>query len=79
MTGCFAVSNSVTVTKSIVNGGAISFNGLTTIDACDSNGMGISPDLMDAFGPNMEWVVSMANGLIVLTSDTLPLTRRLHG
>ena len=71
--GCFSVSNSITVTKSLVEGGTISFNGQDTIMACASNTFMVDPDLIGAFGENMSWVISSNSGFILAISDTLPI------
>jgi len=68
LSGCFALSNSVTVNKSDVNGGVISTdNNTTSVTVCVGDG---TPDFVNvvldnATGANNQWIITDANGNIL--------------
>ncbi len=74
VSGCFALSNPVTVSTADITAGSISSTQGSTISACVGDGV---PDLVDAVvtgntGANNVWLVTDANGNILNANATLP-------
>ncbi|MEO1623966.1 MAG: T9SS type A sorting domain-containing protein [Bacteroidota bacterium] len=65
LTGCFNLSNSISVVRNGVDGGTISTNDPTTICAGDGQGDPIDVTLMDNEGTNSAWVITDTAGLIL--------------
>jgi len=73
--GCFDLSNAITVNRTVLNGGIISFsNGMDTMDICTGDAMIDSLDinLSDNEGPLFSWVLTDTSGLILELPDMLP-------
>lgn len=62
--GCFALSNGITISKEDVNGGVASFNGDTDISVCGAVPARFVIDLEGNSGESGTWVIVNSNGVI---------------
>ncbi len=71
-TGCYGLSNSITVTKRSSSGGTITSNGgFTFLDICGVTGnQQVSVDIFNNFGNNSQYIVSDQNGNIIALSSS---------
>ncbi len=70
--GCYDLSNQIIVNKNAVDGGAITTSLGTTIDICinEDFNSAVNVDLSGEFGPNSQWMITDAEGVILdLTSQ----------
>ncbi len=70
--GCFEISNSILISKNIVNGGDIMMpNGDTTITICVGDGISDAfiPISSDAVGPNQSWIIADTSGQILAVTS----------
>ncbi len=70
LSGCFGLSNSITVHRETSNGGFISYDGEVYIEICEDDGVSNQIDLnhINQVGQNTIWVITDENGLIIETS-----------
>jgi len=71
---CYSLSNSIEVSKEVVNGGVISSNGVTYINICEGNGTSnvINATVAGALGNNSQIVIADAAGNIIDANPTFP-------
>lgn len=82
LTGCFALSNSVTVNLLFADGGQISVNGETDLEICVASGsqtLLINPELTNNIGPGSIWIITDASGIIQSLGSVLPLDLTNYG
>ncbi len=71
--GCFALSNTVRITKEILEVGSISIDGDMQVSLCGATSMSISPIVTGQTSTNIRWVVTGPTGLILNIFDGLPI------
>ncbi len=73
--GCFNLSNSITISKMVADGGVLSSNGVTFINICDGNGTSNVVNIVanNTSGTNSQIVQTDGNGNITNTNPTFPL------
>ena len=74
ITGCFALSNSVTVSTETVSAGTISSPQGSTITVCVGDGVSdsVTASVTGNTGANNQWLITDANGTILVTPSALP-------
>jgi len=73
LSGCFVLSNSVFVQKSLIDGGMISFDGADDFQACETSSFLLEPLLEDTIGGTSRWILYIPSGLIVSVYDSTPI------
>ena len=71
--GCFALSNSITISRFDIEGGSISLEGgATSIDICSGDGVADSLEVLATgfSGPQMVYLVTDTSGLVLAQSDS---------
>ena len=66
-------SNSIRVTKQLLQVGNISIDGDTQLSLCGATSMSISPELIGTTSTNVRWVVTSSSGFILNTFNDLPI------
>jgi hypothetical protein len=73
LSGCFVLSNYISIEKELIDAGMISFDGDSTFVACQTSSFVINPLLQDTFGGISQWVMYTPSGMIVSIQDDLPI------
>lgn len=76
LSGCYGLSNSITVVKEFAEGGVISIDGQTEVEVCVDSGESLiylSPSLTGNSGMGSLWVLTDALGNIIEFNPSFPL------
>lgn len=71
--GCFVVTNTLDIEKSLVEGGTISFDGDDMFQACETSSFILEPVIQDTMGGTSRWVLYTPTGIIIATYEDTPI------